>query len=88
MFISQIWSKKSVDETHCEVQAFLTSSPWKMEIEMERGGERQIQILWEWQTKSVKNLMGFPVSSAVKNPPAMQEAQVWFLSWEHPLEKG
>ena len=32
--------------------------------------------------------MGFPDSSAVKNPSAMQEAQVQFLGWEHPLEKG
>ena len=24
----------------------------------------------------------------VKNPPAMQETQVQFLSWEDPLEKG
>ena len=24
----------------------------------------------------------------VKNLPAMQETQVWFLGWEDPLEKG
>ena len=24
----------------------------------------------------------------VKNPPAMQEAWVWSLGWEEPLEKG
>ena len=24
----------------------------------------------------------------VKNPPAMQETQVWFLGQEDPLEKG
>ena len=23
-----------------------------------------------------------------KNPPAMQESQVWSLSWEDPLENG
>ena len=28
------------------------------------------------------------LSSVVKNPPAMQETLVWFLSWEDPLEKG
>ena len=27
------------------------------------------------------------VSWLVKNPPAMQETQVGFLSWEDPLEK-
>ena len=33
---------------------------------------------------------GFPCGSAgkVKNPPAMQEAWVRFLGWEHLLEKG
>ena len=31
---------------------------------------------------------GFPGSSAVKNPLAMQETCVWFLVWEHPLGKG
>ena len=31
--------------------------------------------------------MGFPGGSAVKNPPAMQETQVWFLGQEDPLEK-
>ena len=28
------------------------------------------------------------VAQMVKNLPAMQEAQVWSLSWEEPLEKG
>ena len=31
--------------------------------------------------------MGFPGGSVVKNPPAMQETQVWPLGWEDPLEK-
>ena len=31
--------------------------------------------------------MGFPGVSAVKNQLAMQEAQVWSLSWRDPLEK-
>ena len=30
---------------------------------------------------------GFPGGSEVKNPPAMQEMWVWFLSQEDPLEK-
>ena len=30
----------------------------------------------------------FLVAQLVKNPPAMQETQVWFLGWEDPLEKG
>ena len=28
------------------------------------------------------------VAEMVKNPPAMQEMQVWSLGWEDPLEKG
>ena len=28
------------------------------------------------------------VIQMVKNLPAMQETQVWFLGWEDPLEKG
>ena len=28
------------------------------------------------------------VAQMVKNPPAMQEAWVQFLSWENPLEEG
>ena len=31
--------------------------------------------------------MGLPGSSTVKNPPTMQEMQVWPLRWEDPLEK-
>ena len=32
--------------------------------------------------------LGFPGSSVVRNPPAMQETLVQFLGWEDPLEKG
>ena len=32
--------------------------------------------------------MDFPGTSAIKNPPAMQETQVRSLSWVDPLEKG
>ena len=28
------------------------------------------------------------VAQPVKNPPAMQKTQVWFLGWEDPLEEG
>ena len=32
--------------------------------------------------------MGSPSGSEVKNPPAMQETQVWSHGQEEPLEKG
>ena len=32
-------------------------------------------------------MRGFPGGSVVKNPPAMQETQVWFLGQEDPLGK-
>ena len=32
-------------------------------------------------------LVGFPGGSVVKNPPATQKTQVWFLGREDPLEK-
>ena len=32
-------------------------------------------------------ISGFPGGSLVKNPPAMQEMQVWSLGGEDPLEK-
>ena len=32
--------------------------------------------------------MVFPATSAVKNPPAMQETWVRSLDWKHPLEEG
>ena len=37
---------------------------------------------------SVIGQMGFPVGSAVKNPPVVQETQVRSLGREDPLEKG
>ena len=49
--------------------------------------------LWMW-TKS-SNLGAYPlrnesflVAQMVKNLPAMQEAWIWSLVWEDPLEKG
>ena len=52
---------------------------------------------WKWKVKVIVKLitirhqnpfLGFPGGSVVKNPPAMQETQVWYLGWEDPLEKG
>ena len=31
---------------------------------------------------------GFPGAQLVKNPPALQEAPVWFLGQKDPLDKG
>lgn len=36
----------------------------------------------------IQQSQGFPSGSAVKNPPAMQETRVQFLSLEDPLEQG
>ena len=33
-------------------------------------------------------VLGFPGSSAVKNPPAMWETWIRSVDWEDPLEKG
>ena len=38
--------------------------------------------------KIVRQSLGFPSSSVVKNPPAMQVTWVRSLGWEDPLEKG
>ena len=32
-------------------------------------------------------ILGFPGGSAVKNLPAVQERQIWFLGWEDSLEE-
>ena len=42
----------------------------------------------EWMNWTEYRFRGFPGGSVVKNPPAMQETQVWSLSWEDPLEEG
>ena len=36
---------------------------------------------------NVRAYVGFLVAQAVKNLPAVQEAQVQSLGWENPLEK-
>ena len=33
------------------------------------------------------NIRASLVTQAVKNPPAIQETQIWSLDWEDPLEK-
>ena len=38
------------------------------------------------QTNAV--VLGFPSGSAVKNPPALQETQVWSLGQEDPHKEG
>ena len=40
------------------------------------------------RTEAPRSSRGFPGSSAVKNPPSMQEMQVRFLGQEDPLEEG
>ena len=44
---------------------------------------------WTAYKKPMGNIIrGFLGSSVVKNPPAMRETLVRFLSWEDPPEKG
>ena len=35
----------------------------------------------------MSSILGFPGDSVVKNLPAMQEMQVWYLGQEYPLEE-
>ena len=40
-------------------------------------------------SKNLINVLGISlIAQLVKNPPAMQETLVRFLSWEDPAEKG
>ena len=41
--------------------------------------KRCIKLLWRG---------AYLMAQTVKNPPAVQETQVWSLGWEDPLEKG
>ena len=41
-----------------------------------------------WVGSSATYSRAFLVALTVKNPPAMQETQVWSLSWEDSLKKG
>ena len=53
-------------------------------------GVAQSQTWLKWLSSSRSMYMlipGFPGSSVVKNLPAMQETQVWFLGQEDPFEK-
>ena len=45
------------------------------------------KIPWRRDRLPIPVFLGFLVAQLVKNPPAMWETQVWFLSWEDPLEK-
>ena len=45
-------------------------------------------LSWSKKWEHVYHCMGFLMAQMVKNPCAMQETQVWFLSWEDLLEKG
>ena len=36
---------------------------------------------------TVNAAVGLPGGSVVKNPPTVQETQVWSLGWEDPLEE-
>ena len=51
---------------------------WSIELKVRKGETRLAPHYW-W---------GCPESSAGKESAAMQEAPVWFLGWEDPLEKG
>ena len=35
----------------------------------------------------IESVVGFPGSSIIKNPPAMQEMRIQSLDWKDPLEK-
>ena len=43
---------------------------------------------WDWWWKVSSNIWASLVAQMVKNPPAVQETQVWSQGQEDPLEKG
>ena len=49
-----------------------------------------MKIFYAEVNRNPKRCLGWAslVAHTVKNPPAMQEIQVWSLGWEDPLEKG
>ena len=49
--------------------------------------QQPAEFLSEVTEKSVYKLKGFPSGSVVKNPPALQETQIWPLGWDDPLEE-
>ena len=51
---------------------------WKSSVESRRTLEKWLYTLQ----------MGFPIASTIKNPPPMQETQVWSLGGEDPLEEA
>ena len=61
----------------------LTVPSWGGEKEKEDGSSLMSLII-----KALFPLWSLPVAQTVKNPPVMQEMQVWSLGQEDPLEKG
>ena len=49
-------------------------------------GVAQSQTRLKWLSSSIYNII-YLVAQVVKNLPAMQETQVWFLVWEDPVKK-
>ena len=52
------------------------------------GCSSSIQFKFYAAMQLLMSVMGFHGGSAVKNLPAMQETQVWSLSWEDPLRRA
>ena len=86
------------------IQSLVCLSNTLREREGERGKEKEREKEWlikqMWDIKAIQTLSIFwdlsiwtmmstsPVAQMVKNIPAMQKIQVWFLGWEDPMEKG
>ena len=47
-----------------------------------------LQMLDLKLTNTVWHIRAYLIAQLVKNPPAMQETQIWFLGQEDELEKG
>ena len=65
-----------------------------MSVKINSGSKKKKKIERERERKQKIKLPSFTqkwaslVAQMVKNPPAVQEAWVWFLCWEDPLEEG
>ena len=81
------------------LQYFLASESFSMSQFFASGG----QNILEWRSSSIWYCSGdpwhyavietyelcqLPMAQWLKNPPAMQETQVWYLGQEYPLEEG
>ena len=61
----------------------LDREAWHAEVHGSQG------VRHNWATEQTDmNLWASLVAQLVKNPPTMQETQIWFLGQEDPLEKG